>query len=219
MTSKLLTLAIVLVSWALGASASPAATPDHLRCYKVRDSAPRASYSADVSGLVPAETGCTIKVPGLLLCIDVTKANVRPTPPVGGSALAAGQFLCYKVKCPRAALPAIDWNDQFGARSVTPLMSRLICAPALPVATTSTTTTSIPSSPCVTETAPCTGACSTGVCGIHCGPGDLVCFSNGAGSCDTGVACTSDATCAPGKVCISSPGGACTEAFCCSPCP
>lgn len=210
-------LALVFAFCTFGASTSSAVTPDHLRCYKVRDSAPRTSYSADVSGLVPPETRCVIKVPGSLLCLEATKANVDPAPPVGGSGPAAGRFLCYKVKCPKGALSPIAWNDQFGARSVTPLASKLVCAPALPV-TTSTTTTTLPSSPCTVETAPCTGSCGAGVCGVHCGPGALACFSDAAGSCDTSVSCTSDASCVPGKLCISSPGVACTEAFCCNPC-
>ena len=217
-------LAFVAVASAMARSGSPAATPDHLRCYKVRDTAARTSYSADVTGLVPGDTGCTIKVPGQLLCLAAEKTNVSPPSPVEGTAPVAGEFLCYKVKCPRRDVPSRQWTDQFGTRTVTPIVSRLVCAPALPVMTTTTTittttsTTTLPSSPCVAEGSPCAGACGTGVCGMHCGVGNLVCFSNAGASCDTSVGCTDDAGCAAGKVCISSPGVTCSEAFCCSPC-
>ena len=208
-----------LVVCVVGASVAAAVTPDHLRCYKVRDSAPRAFYAADVSGLAPGATGCRIAVPGQLLCVEATKTNVDPAPPGSGSGTAAGAFLCYKLKCPRSALSEITWSDQFGTRAVTPIGSKLLCAPAVSTTTSSTTTTTtLLPPPCVGEGAPCAGACGTGICGVHCGAGENVCASNAAGSCDTSLSCTSDANCTGGKVCISSPGAACTEAFCCSPC-
>jgi hypothetical protein len=215
---------IVAIVTALEPSGRAAPTPDHLHCYRVKDAAPRASYSADLSGLVPGGSGCAIKVPGALLCIEATKTNLSPPPQVEGSAPPAGRFLCYKVRCPRAALSSIPWTDQFGTRMLTPKVSKLVCAPELTVATTTTTTSTaststIPGSPCTVETAACTGSCGTGVCGVHCGVSGLVCASNGAGSCDTSVTCASDGDCAPGKICLSSPGVACSEAFCCNPCP
>ena len=63
---------------------------DHLKCYKVKDSRPKASYDADLQGLAP-EPGCTIKVPAKLLCVETTKTNVQPTPPGGGSGSPAGR--------------------------------------------------------------------------------------------------------------------------------
>jgi hypothetical protein len=207
---------IVTMVVALEVSIWAAATPDHLRCYKVRDAAARESYSADLTGLVPGASGCTIKVPGVLLCIEAAKTNLSPPPPADGSGPSAGRFLCYKVKCPRAALASVPWTDQFGTRAVTPKVSKLVCAPEL---ATPTTTTMLPPSPCSAEATPCTGACGTGVCGAHCGVGGLTCASNAGGSCDTSVGCADDGECAPGKICISSPGVACSEAFCCNPCP
>jgi hypothetical protein len=200
------------------ASVAFAATPDHLRCYKVKDSA-RGAYSADLTGLAPS-TGCTIKLPGKLLCVEAEKTNVTPPSSIPGSGPAAGEFLCYKLKCPRGTAAPVDWVDQFGARTVTPIVSKLVCAPRLASTTsttTSTTTTLVPNCTPGIEGQAC-GTCGTGLCGLHCGGTGLTCFSNGASSCDTSVACTSDTQCTGGKVCISSPGAACSEAFCCNPC-
>jgi hypothetical protein len=218
---------IAAAAW-LAASAW-AATPDHLRCYKVKDSAAKASYSADLTGLTPGTSGCMIKLPGSLLCVEAEKTNVDPVPPVEGSGPSAGQFLCYKVKCPKAVVPSISWTDQFGSRQITPLTSKLVCAPAIaPSTSTSTsTTTSVTGLSTTFVPPPCTpgvegqacGSCGSGLCGVHCGASGLACFSNAGPSCDTSVSCTSDTNCSGGKVCISSPGAFCSEAFCCDPCP
>jgi hypothetical protein len=36
--------------------------PDHLKCYPIKDTAPKAQYVADLDALSP-EMGCCIKVP------------------------------------------------------------------------------------------------------------------------------------------------------------
>jgi len=119
------------------ASAQPA--PDHLKCYKVKDSQPKAAYTADLEGLT-VEPGCLIKVPGNLLCVETTKSTVPPPPPGGGDAsVPAGRFLCYKVKCPKAVLAPVQWQDQFGARVLTPKVAKMLCAPEIVPATTTTT--------------------------------------------------------------------------------
>src|SRR5690242_4819887 len=195
-----------LVAATMIASVAFAATPDHLRCYKVKDSAAKSGYSADLTGLAPGTTGCTIKVPGQLLCVETEKTNVTPPPAIDGSGPAAGEFLCYKLKCPRGTAAPVDWVDQFGARTVTPLTSKLVCAPRLASTTsttTSTTTTTVPSSCSPGVEGQACGTCGTGICGVHCGGTGLACFSNGASSCDTSVRCTSDGQCSGGKVCIS----------------
>jgi len=57
-----LALALLLIPFT-SAHGQPVA--DHLKCYKVKDSRPKASYTADLGGLVP-EPGCRIKVPAKL---------------------------------------------------------------------------------------------------------------------------------------------------------
>src|SRR5262245_58154055 len=85
-------------------SAPRAQVPDHLKCYKIKESAKKVTYTADLGGLAP-EPGCQVKVPGKLLCVETTKTNVSPTPPGAPAGQAAGQFLCYKVKCPKGVPP------------------------------------------------------------------------------------------------------------------
>src|SRR6185503_16046511 len=104
------------------------AQTDHLECYKVRDPQARATYTADLDGL-SLEPGCLIKVPAKLACVPATKTNVTPTPPEAGGTGTPNTFFCYKAKCPRAALPTLAGADQFGNRTVTPSVAKLVCAP------------------------------------------------------------------------------------------
>jgi hypothetical protein len=154
-------IALTVVLIAVGAArAQPAA--DHLKCYKVRDPQPKVPYTADLGGLV-AEPGCRIKVPAVMACVPATKTNVTPNPPEsGGTGTVPSAFGCYKVKCPKTALPTLALNDQFGSRSVTPIAAKLLCAPSSPTTTTTTTTTMPP------------GCIVTGV-GAPCDPSSSVC--------------------------------------------
>src|SRR5690242_15166620 len=112
-------LAALIVVVALGfASPAIAQLPDHLKCYKVKDPAAKKVYTADLGGLVP-EPGCTIKVPAVMACVPASKTNVQPDPPGGGGTGTPGAVACYKVRCPKAALPPIQLDDQFGSRSAT----------------------------------------------------------------------------------------------------
>lgn len=183
------TLAVVA---ALAVCVSPArAQPvaDHLKCYKVKDPQARASYTADLGGIV-AEPGCTIKVPAVMTCVPATKTNVSPTPPGGGATGTPNAFGCYKIKCPRQTLPALQLSDQFGTRSVTPTVPKLLCAPAAPPTTTTTTVPPL----CAGSTYPaCGGACPSGE---QCVPQDRSALPGG----DTFCTCVS-----PSAIC----GGAC----------
>ena len=53
------------------------AVTDHLACYKIKDSAAKVAYTANVSGLA-VQAGCTIKVPAVLTCAPASKTNVTP---------------------------------------------------------------------------------------------------------------------------------------------
>src|SRR6266853_4218591 len=122
-------LGALCLMWAAPGVAQPVA--DHLKCYKARDTQAKAVYKADLGGLV-AEPGCLIKVPGNLLCVEATKTGITPTPPGGPDNTGpAGRFLCYKVKCPKAAVTALQWHDQFGTRTVTPSTPKIVCAPEI----------------------------------------------------------------------------------------
>ncbi|HYR95383.1 MAG TPA: hypothetical protein VEM57_01550 [Candidatus Binatus sp.] len=165
---QLVALVVLYVTLALPAGAQPVA--DHLKCYKVKDPQVKTTYSADLGGLV-AEPGCTIRVPAIMACVPSSKTNVTPQPPGSGGSGTPNVFGCYKIKCPKATLPAIPLNDQFGARDVTPRAPRLLCAPAAPPPPTTTTTTTTAGTTCPPATAAYCGAADCGEGGIpSCDP-------------------------------------------------
>ena len=107
---------------------TPAGAQSHLKCYKAKDPLPRATFTADLSGLVPQN--CRIQVPARMVCVPSNKTNVSPPPPGGGATGVPNKFACYKVRCPRATLPNVPMHDQFGNRSITPKSATLLCAPS-----------------------------------------------------------------------------------------
>ena len=119
------------------------AQADHLQCFKIKDNAVKATYTANLTptdNTFAAATGCRIKVPAKLLCVDTQKTNVTPPPPGAAAGAPAQKYLCYKAKCPKA--PATTTiQDQFGTHQVTVKTTSLLCAPE-PAPTTTTTTTS-----------------------------------------------------------------------------
>ncbi len=190
---------VVALMAALVVPASAQSTGDHLKCYRVRDPQAKAFYTADLGGLA-VEHGCRIKVPAALVCVPATKTNVTPPPPGGGGTGTPNTFGCYKIKCPKAPLSPLQLKDQFGSRSVTPSVSKLLCAPAAPPTTTTTTTTTSITLPCTAECTPC-GSCGTGQCyaatGTSCGHfggSNNVCVN--ATTCVPGGGCIVDADCA-----------------------
>ena len=166
-----------------------AQVPDHLKCYAIKDSLlsdarkPVKSYTAELDGLAP-EPGCVIKMPAKYLCVESAKANVQPTPPGAPPGSAAGRFLCYRVKCPKAEPAALTVTDQFGTRELAPKSAKLLCAPmVISTTTTSTTTTSS----CPPATAPYCGA-------VGCGIGGFASCPPSFGLCPQGMSCTSTET-------------------------
>jgi hypothetical protein len=195
-------LAALLIG--LPASSTVAQVPDHLECYKVRDPAAKAHYTADLSASppLPPASGCRIRVPAKLVCVPTAKTNVQPAPPGGGGSGTSSAFACYTAKCPVDALPALPATDQFGARTVQPTRTKLLCAPLAPPTTTTTTTTTLPLPTCGLSAFPtCNGTCPPG--DPPCEPLDVPDF--------TGCRCppvqcgtypTCGGACPPGKVCV-----------------
>jgi hypothetical protein len=144
------TFAALVVLALLAPQRVQAQLPDHLRCFRIKDSAARTRYLADLVPDLPPlapEPGCTVAVPAKYLCVPADKTNVTPPPP-GTSPFAIAQTqLCYKTKCPKRPA-ALAVEDQFGARPVEVKAGSLLCAPALAsgatTPTTSTTTTTMP---------------------------------------------------------------------------
>jgi hypothetical protein len=108
---------------------------DHLVCAKVRDSIPRASYTARLGPSAQEDlVGCIVKLPAKLACQSTSKTGVTPPPPGGGpiGALGHAKMLCYKVRCPTAPNTFNTVRDQFGIHNLRLGPSRLLCAPASP---------------------------------------------------------------------------------------
>src|SRR5262249_28311256 len=135
------------------------------------------SHTANLGGLT-SEPGCTIKVPAITACVPSTKTNVAPPPPGGGPSGTPNAFFCYKVKCPKDTLRALNGTDQFGTRTVTPSKPTVLCAP-------------------VTATPPwCTSDTACGS-GLRCRNGECVCDAT---SCPSGCCCVPNSSngCLPG---------------------
>ena len=226
---------------ALIAPAHAQGGPDHLTCFKVKDPQVKATYTADLDSFA-ALPGCTIKVPAVMACTPTIKSNVTPPPTGDGGTGTPNAFGCYKVKCPKASLPAIPLNDQFGTRSVTPKAPKLLCAPAASTTTSSSSssTTTVTSPTMTTTTSACVAAgqtcsaaaeCCSGIC---CGEAGASCATSAdccGGICDTvnthlcsggpggggfvcGAATTTTIACLPaGQACTN--GSNCCSGVCC----
>ena len=109
---------------------------DHLHCVRVRDSAPRTSYTITTVGDDIAFTTCTLKLPAKVACFQAHKISVSPPPPGGGPGsppTVARTYLCYKVKCSNSNRLIQDLRtDQFGAHTFVTAGNSLYCAPASP---------------------------------------------------------------------------------------
>jgi hypothetical protein len=203
-------LAAISATWVRPADAQIA---DHLKCYRIKDPLARGSYTGDLgaSDSLPADSGCVIKTPAKLLCVDTTKTNVVPPPPGSGAGRLTSRFVCYKVRCPRGTLPPVDWTDQFGTRTVQPVGPKMVCAPE----------PAPPGPPCVTGGCAVCGSCGDGRCHLTGGGGGCGTFDGtpqcvSASSC-VPTLCNSHAQCGTGQVCVftSGPPGS----ACCTPCP
>jgi hypothetical protein len=179
MTRTLVALGLAGLTMMRTAPAS-AQRPDHLTCYRIKDSQARGSYTADLDGLVP-EPGCTIKTPPVMACVPTTKTNVTPPPPGGGATGTPNSFFCYKAKCRKAARPTIGGTDQFGSHNAAPSSAKLLCAPFVE-ATITTTSTTRPLALCTTTTVQ---MCGNGSPPHTCAP---------FGACPGGQTCQTDAS-------------------------
>jgi hypothetical protein len=209
--------AVVAVVFASEAGAQPG---DHMRCFAIKDTQPKATYTAELDGLV-AQPGCLIKVPAKLACVPTRKLNVTPPPPGNGPIQPMPTVLCYKTKCPNAPVAPQTLTDQFGTRPIFFRRTTLLCAPVAVTVTTTTgptttsfggtivTTTSCPTttiaasclgafSPSCAEPCPSGMTCTTGGPGGHCqcvGPapacGDVSQPFCSLGTCPPGTTCTS----------------------------
>ena len=87
---------------------------------------------AGVAGFTDA-SGCTAKLGGKRVCVQVAKQNVSPAPPGGRPGPGPGsaeKFVSYKLKCPKGVLSPVGITDQFGAGTFTPAKAKLLIVPA-----------------------------------------------------------------------------------------
>jgi hypothetical protein len=232
--------AVVIAALLVTTSAAVAQTRDHLQCFKVKDSAAKAEYTADLTtstATIPAlQPGCSIKVPAKLLCIDAAKGNVDPAPPGDAAGAAAQTYLCYKAKCTKLQT-SLDASDQFGDHTLEVKSTSLVCAPVGP------------NCDAASGESNCGGVCvdlftdpdHCGGCAIACPDGSVCTAGECAPTCDTasgeadcggvcvnlftdadncgncGVACVPEEDCISGTctlvctMCETNCGGSCTD--------
>jgi hypothetical protein len=143
--------------------------PDHLACYKVKDRGPRGRSTLTVTNAGGAQS-CSVKLPAQLGCLESVKSNVAPAPPGSGPQPgAAGNFLCYHLKCSKPFPPDVEMTDQLGGQRIVRVRgAQFLCVPATqgvavtPTPTSSTSTT-LPG-PCDFDSNDrvCRGSCSNG---------------------------------------------------------
>ena len=123
------TLAVASLCFAASAVAQ---SFDHMSCRAVIDG-DKAKIKLNVEALDErfAEQKCRLGK-ARLLCERATRTSIDPAPElaaVEGDSLA-GDFVCYKAKCPTR--PQVDLvTDAFGTRRVGKLKSKLLCIPTV----------------------------------------------------------------------------------------
>jgi len=211
---------------------------DHMRCFKIKDSA-KFDAQASLTSLQQQfglDENCTIKGKGKMFCVPTSKTLTGfidkskdgiPQVDLDGDELAFDS-ICYKVKCPKREIAPEVVTDQFGTRTVEKFKSALLCAPAVKgVPPTTSTTTTI--STTTTSTTTTTIDCSQVLCPTpNCGAGEYavvpdgeccsVCvapaFCGGIGgiSCSAGLTCVEDPNSSCRQDCANSDcGGICVE--------
>jgi hypothetical protein len=177
---------------ATAAFAQPA--PDDLACYLVKDPARKGSSTVTLTNAGVTQS-CTTGSRAQLACL-ATPGN-------------GGDFLCYRLFCPKPFPPAAQMTDQLaGTRVVKLKAATFLCAPATRSAGTvgSTTTTTLASGSCDfdSDTRQCVGTCGNGGhCSAVTSGGACECRTTPCGDadapecngfCDAGKACTFDIT-------------------------
>ncbi len=168
-TSRLAAAAVACCAVLLTGAGAQAQLFDHLKCYKLKDSASFSAQAAlDALHAEFADESCAVKGKGRLYCTPVDKTVVDyqakgglTQVPFSGQALTDDR-ICYKVKCPGAGPTSLEITDQFGTRGAGQLKPQLLCTPAQ-IGPVTTTTTTLPPLP------PCTGgspwpSCVAGDC-------------------------------------------------------
>jgi len=198
------------------ALAQPAA--DHLACYAVKDPVRKGQSTVTLTNAGVTQS-CTIGPRARLGCLETQTSDAVPTPPGGGPTPGnVGNFLCYKLVCPKPFPPAVEMTDGFsGMRIVRFKAAQFLCAPATRGAETvasTTTSTTLSSGPCNfnSDDRRCEGSCGNGGhCSAVTAGGACECRTTPCGDadapecngfCEGDQACTFDLT---GCSCLNIP--------------
>ena len=192
---------------ATSALAQPAS--DHLACYRVKDSVRRGPSTLTLTNAGVTQP-CAIGSRAQLGCLETQTSDVVPAPPGGGPAPeSVGDFLCYKLVCPKPFPPAAQTTDRFGGtRIITFKAAQFLCSPATRSTETiaSTTTTTLAAGACDfnSDSRRCEGTCGNGGhCSAVTSGGACECRTTACGDadapecngfCGAGQSCTFDLT-------------------------
>lgn len=127
-----LALAVTLATVASGQ------VPDHLQCFKIKDTSIVLKGNVDLAATPPFEAlpGCKISA-AKLYCVGAVKSNPvvfniqTPITPLAysGAPVSEGR-LCYKISCKATVLPPDQTvTDQFGNHNLTKLKAGMLCTP------------------------------------------------------------------------------------------
>jgi hypothetical protein len=210
-------LAIGLIAGLAGTAVAQPQHLDHLKCYKIKDPA---NFSASVTlEALQTQFGleqCTMKGKGKFFCVPVDKTVTaykdKTKPPLNGMSLVSQKLaedrICYRLKCPKVAIPTIGVSDQFGTRDIGRFVPIMLCTPARKAVID-------PPDDCLGTAPECNGACpnSDEICRPVGPPPALNCTCQPPPHdlCpDTAPTCNGDcpvAVGAPPEVCRPSPDG------------
>ena len=91
----------------LAGSANAAILDDHLECFKTKDTHKKTFYTAQIEGFTPRH-GCVVKLPAVMLCLPTPEPSMFPTPPAASPGDTQQAVLCYKIRCRKGVLPALE---------------------------------------------------------------------------------------------------------------
>jgi len=136
------TLAVGTVLALVFGSPAAAQVPDHLQCYKIKDTSIVLKGTIDLADDLLSQVLSPCKVSSAkLYCRGAIKSNpnvfdiTTPIVPLQYTGVAVGDDqdrLCYKVSCPKVDPPTPDQvvTDQFGQHNLTKLKTGMVCTPA-----------------------------------------------------------------------------------------
>ena len=117
-------------------STTASAQLDHYKCFKAKDTAKVfKKATADLTTLQAEfpDENCSIKAKPSKVCVPASKEVLTiedgADTPFAAQDLTNAQ-VCYKMKCPKAALSPLEVTDQLGTRNIEKFKGSTLCVPA-----------------------------------------------------------------------------------------